>query len=171
MQLIFSVIRNVKLSTFIAYSIYQMKCGVSVLSLLCLQCVSNQPMLFLAHFASGSHEFCQIICRRYLEYHELLHSSLEEDDATDLAESWTYRNNSAQLKETDTDLLETVQVLTARNLYKNALIESRSKRGRWFSTLDATNEIREFQIVIFALEPMVLCFLAKLSTSSLLRTV
>ena len=38
----------------------------------------------LAHFASGLHEFCQIICRRYLEYHQLLQASLEEDDATDL---------------------------------------------------------------------------------------
>ena len=87
---------------------------------------------FRAHFASGSHEFCQMICRRYLEYYQLLQASLEEDDATDLAESWTYRNNSAQLKATDTDLLETVQVLTARNLYKNALIESRCKVARWF---------------------------------------
>ena len=134
MQLIFLVIRNVKLSTFIIHCSQHLPDQVRrfgplfVMSAMCFE----SAHAFLAHFASGSHEFCQIICRHYLEYHQLLQASLEEDDETDLAESWTYRNNSAQLKETDTDLLETVQVLTARNLDMNALIESRCKVARWF---------------------------------------
>ena len=88
---------------------------------------------FLAHFATGSHGFCQIISRRYLEYHELLKASVERDDLTLLARAWTNQEEVSQREKIlQKELHETIQVSTARRLHPNAQIVSRCRLGRYF---------------------------------------
>ena len=88
---------------------------------------------FLAHFATGSHGFCQIISRRYLEYHELLKASVESDDLTLLARAWTNQEEVSQNEKIlQKELHETIQVSTFRLLHPNAQIVSRCRLGRRF---------------------------------------
>ena len=85
---------------------------------------------FFSHFATGSHGFCHVICRRYIEHHQLLQSHIENDDFAQLTKTWTHQKLAGQIDLRSGDIIDTVQVPNARLLYPEAKIESRCRVGR-----------------------------------------
>ena len=83
---------------------------------------------FLAKFASGSHDFCEIIARRYLERHLLLTDPIANDDLTELTGNWTGQSLTSFInaeKESYVNLTPLIELAIAN--YPGAKIQSHCK--------------------------------------------
>ena len=88
---------------------------------------------FLARMASGSHDFCEIICRRYLEKQNLLSEQIEDDSLRDLTIKWTGQSLVGEEDPVtffDQFILKTDFVTAAEILYPKCKIFSRANNGK-----------------------------------------
>ena len=89
---------------------------------------------FLENLATMSHDYCDIICRRYLQHQNLLQTETQHDDVSSLVYTWKDQelppeNDKVEFRK---DLIETTHVVAVRSLYPEAVIESRSFFGKHF---------------------------------------
>ena len=84
---------------------------------------------FLARMASGTHDFCEIICRRYLEKQALLVENIEHDAIRAITINWTgqfFNQSDEKTSFFDRFLKKTDLVEAARMLYPDCKILSRA---------------------------------------------
>ena len=89
---------------------------------------------FLGKFATGSHDFCEIICRRYLESQSLINEDVEDDDFVELVEDWAGKNLTAEARTRNYCNLvkNTVLVTEAKRKFAGSTILSRHQNGSFF---------------------------------------
>ena len=106
---------------------------------------------FLGKFATGSHDFCEIICRRYLESQSLINEDVEDDDFVELVEDWAGKNLTAEARTRNYCNLvkNTVLVTEAKRKFAGSTMISRHQNGSFFLTRCAMREPKKHRMELF----------------------